>query len=45
MSIPYEEYKNFGPGKYKIDLITEYFDGEMLVADHRIKGKAKKLLF
>lgn len=44
MSVPYNKYSEFGPGNYEVDLETEYENGEMLVADHHVKGQSKKII-
>ncbi len=37
-SVPYRIYKDLGPGRYEVDLETEYSPGEMLVAEHDKSG-------
>lgn len=39
-SIPYEIYKTFTPGRYRVDLVTEYAAGEMLVAEYQHRGRS-----
>ena len=44
LSVPYEVYKTFGPGRYQVDLVTSYQSGEMLVAEYEQKGKSDQTL-
>jgi aminopeptidase-like protein len=43
-SIPYEIFKTLGPGRYEVELITEYSTGEMLVAQHEKRGRSDKTI-
>lgn len=38
LSVPYEIYKTFGPGRYQVDLVTTYEQGEMLVGEYTHQG-------
>jgi aminopeptidase-like protein len=42
--IPYDKYKKLGPGKYRVQLETEYEPGEMLVAHSHKAGKSRKTI-
>jgi aminopeptidase-like protein len=44
MSVPYEIYRTLGPGKYEVELETEYLPGEMLVAQHDKKGRSRDII-
>lgn len=44
MSVPYRIYEMLGPGRYEIDLETEYLPGEMLVAQHDKKGSGEGIV-
>lgn len=37
-SIPYTIYKTLTPGRYRVELVTSYEPGEMLVADYEHRG-------
>jgi len=43
-SVPYNVYSRLGPGKYEVDLQTEYESGEMLVGHHIKKGRADETI-
>src|SRR5262249_62203592 len=43
-SVPHTIYCTLGPGKYKVELVTEYEPGEMLVAEFEHKGRSKKTI-
>src|SRR6185437_6042998 len=40
----YRIYETLGPGRYDIDLETEYLPGEMLVAQHDKKGRGEGIV-
>ena len=44
MSVPYKTYENLGPGSYRVELVTEYEPGEMLVATFEHKGRSNKTI-
>ncbi|HXX74270.1 MAG TPA: DUF4910 domain-containing protein [Nitrospiraceae bacterium] len=44
LSVPYYIHREFGPGRYEVDLQTEYSQGEMLVAEHNKKGRSDKVI-
>jgi aminopeptidase-like protein len=39
MSVPYEIFRELGPGRYEVELRTTYAPGEMIVAEHEKKGR------
>jgi len=43
-SVPYHVFADLGPGRYEVDLQTEYSSGEMLVAEHDKKGRSDKVI-
>lgn len=40
LSVPHRIYSTLGPGRYDVDLRTEYLPGEMLVAQHEKTGRS-----
>ena len=40
LSIPYETFQTFGPGRYRVELETAYQPGEMLVGEYEHKGRS-----
>lgn len=44
LSVPYEIYRELGPGDYDVDLRTAYEPGEMLVADHTVEGSSDRTI-
>ncbi len=44
LSVPYEIYRDFGPGDYEVDLQTEYLPGEMLVGQHEKRGRSDQTI-
>ena len=44
LSVPYKIYKTLGPGSYRVELVTEYEPGEMLVAAFEHKGRSNKTI-
>ena len=44
LSIPYKVFTQLGPGRYRVNLKTEYESGEMLVAHHIKKGQSDKTI-
>jgi aminopeptidase-like protein len=41
LSVPYEIYQTFEPGRYEVELVTHYEPGEMLVAEFEKKGQSE----
>ena len=44
LSMPYRIYKGLGPGRYRVELETEYSSGEMLVAHHHKRGQSDRMI-
>lgn len=44
LSVPYHIYQGMGPGRYEIELETEYSPGEMLVAEHDKRGRSDNII-
>ncbi|WP_204106210.1 MULTISPECIES: DUF4910 domain-containing protein [Spirulina sp. CCY15215] len=44
MCIPYEIYQTLEPGSYRVDLVTRYEPGEMLVGEYEIKGRSDRTI-
>ena len=44
MSVPYDIYRGLGPGRYDVELETEYSKGEMLVAEHEKRGRSNRVI-
>lgn len=44
LCIPHRIYSTLGPGRYRVELETEYEPGEMLVAHAEIKGRSDKIV-
>jgi len=44
MSVPYEIYRDLGPGRYEVELVTSYAPGEMIVAQHEKKGRSDQTI-
>lgn len=44
LSVPYEVYQTWGPGRYRVDLVTTYEPGEMLVAEYEHQGKSERTI-
>jgi aminopeptidase-like protein len=44
MSVPYEVYRELGPGRYEVELSTVYTPGEMIVAQHEKKGRSERTI-
>jgi aminopeptidase-like protein len=44
MSVPHEIYRSLGPGRYDVELVTEYSKGEMLVAEHEKRGRSNRVI-
>ena len=42
LSVPHDIYRTLGPGRYEVELVTEYTPGEMLVAQHEKRGRSGK---
>jgi aminopeptidase-like protein len=41
LSVPHDIYRSLGPGSYKVELVTEYEPGEMLVAEYEHRGRSE----
>jgi aminopeptidase-like protein len=44
MSVPYEIFRELGPGRYEVELTTTYAPGEMIVAQHEKKGSSDRTI-
>jgi len=44
LCIPHRVYRNLGPGRYRVELETEYAPGRMLVAHHHKAGRSDKMI-
>ncbi|MFV1852256.1 MAG: DUF4910 domain-containing protein [Thalassospira sp.] len=44
LSIPYEVFKNWPEGRYRVDLSTEYSASAMIVAHSEVKGESDKTI-
>lgn len=44
MSVPHEIYRRLGPGRYDVELITEYEPGEMIVGQHDKPGRSDRII-
>ena len=44
LSMPYRIYEALGPGRYRVELETEYEPGEMLVAHTEVPGRSEKII-
>jgi aminopeptidase-like protein len=44
MCVPYRDFQKMGPGKYSVELLTEYQAGEMLVAEFEHMGRSSKTI-
>ncbi len=44
LCIPFNEYQQLGPGRYRVELETIYEPGEMLVAHHHKPGRSEKMI-
>jgi aminopeptidase-like protein len=44
ISMPYAIYQTLGPGRYRVELETEYSPGEMLVGTHHKAGRSQKTI-
>ena len=44
LCVPYRIYRGLGPGRYRVELETEYEPGEMLVAYHHKSGRSDKII-
>jgi aminopeptidase-like protein len=44
LCVPYEVYERMGPGRYRIDLVTSYEPGEMIVAEYEKKGRSDDII-
>ncbi|HEY3256401.1 MAG TPA: DUF4910 domain-containing protein, partial [Polyangiaceae bacterium] len=43
-SVPHRIYRTLGPGRYRVELETEYAPGEMLVAHHHKQGRSDRMI-
>ena len=44
MCVPYQIYRNLVPGRYRVELETQYSPGEMLVAHHHKAGRSDRTI-
>jgi aminopeptidase-like protein len=44
LSMPHRIYRTLGPGRYRVELETEYSPGEMLVAHHHKRGRSERMV-
>lgn len=44
LSMPHRVYRTLGPGRYRVELETEYSPGEMLVAHHHKRGRSDRMI-
>jgi aminopeptidase-like protein len=44
LCVPYEVYRTLGPGRYRVDLVTTYERGEMLVAEYEHPGRSDRTI-
>jgi aminopeptidase-like protein len=44
LSMPHGLYQGLGPGRYRVELQTEYTPGEMLVAHHHKRGRSDRMI-
>ena len=44
LSVPYKIYRTLGPGTYRVELVTEYEPGKMLVAEFEQKGRSQNTI-
>jgi len=44
LCVPHRIYRTLGPGSYKVELVTEYEPGEMLVGEFHHKGRSNKTI-
>jgi aminopeptidase-like protein len=44
LCVPYSLFSTFGPGRYTVELVTEYVDGEMLVGEFEHIGRSPKTI-
>ena len=44
LCMPHGVYKALGPGRYRVELQTEYAPGEMLVAHHDKRGRSDRIV-
>jgi aminopeptidase-like protein len=44
LSIPHADFVKLGPGRYDVDLVTEYSPGEMIVAHHEKRGSTDRVI-
>lgn len=41
LSVPFEVYRELGPGRYEVDLSTSHEPGDMIVAEHQKPGRSE----
>jgi aminopeptidase-like protein len=44
LSMPHKVRRTLGPGRYRVELETEYSPGEMLVAHHHKRGRSDRMV-
>jgi aminopeptidase-like protein len=44
LSIPHRIYRTLEPGRYRVELVTEYAEGQMLVAHSEIGGRSDRMV-
>lgn len=44
LSVPYRTFRELGPGRYHVEIVTEYEPGEMLVAHAEVQGRSDKII-
>ena len=44
LSVPWETFATWGPGRYRVDLVTTYEPGEMLVAEAEHPGRSDRTI-
>lgn len=44
LSVPHRIYASLGPGRYRVELETQYEPGEMLVAHHHKAGRSDRMV-
>jgi aminopeptidase-like protein len=44
LSVPWDVLKTWEPGRYRVDLVTSYAPGEMLVAEHEHPGRTDRTI-
>ncbi|HEY0837670.1 MAG TPA: DUF4910 domain-containing protein [Azospirillum sp.] len=44
LSVPHNTFKTFGPGRYEVELVTEYEPGEMILGQHDKPGRSDRIV-